>query len=203
MKTHNDKGKTILIVTALLLGLGGLTATSIFASQKLQNKYSSDTPSISLTSNNHISNPGTSRSSESSVTSSHHEQNENDAPAINCSAPHEVYWYNTEDQVELNETMFVSTINGLPSDASENEKELYFWSDDEDLDEWIELSVMRNGEKVVLNSPYSFQSGETVHAKQIRKAPSTGFYKIPLWIYAVNYEPEEVFNCIDFWFYQQ
>ena len=202
MKTHNDKGKTILIVTALLLGLGGLTATTIFASQKLQNKYQKDAPSVSLVSS-YTPNPGTSKSSEAPLTSSTHEQSDNDVPAINCSTPHEVYWYNTEDQIELNETMFVATINGLPSDASENEKELYFWSDDEDLDEWIELSVMRNGEKVVLNSPYSFQSGETVHAKQIRKAPSNGFYKIPLWIYAVNYEPEEVFNCIDFWFYQQ
>lgn len=203
MNKKTNPGKTILIATALLLGFGGLTAASIFASQKIQNNYQKNAPSIPIASSNYTPNPGTSKSSEASISSSIPEQSDNDSPAINCSAPHEVYWYNTEDQVELNETMFVSTINGLPSNASENEKELYFWSDDDDLDEWIELSVMRDGQKVILNSPYSFKSGETIHAKQIKKAPSTGFYKIPLWIYAVNYEPGEVFNCIDFWFYQK
>ena len=160
--------------------------------------FRSSKPSTKSNSNNE---PGSSNNPV--LSSSQSNQNEYTVPTINCSTPREVYWYNTEDQVELNETLLVATINGLPANATDEDRELYFWSDDDDLDEWIEISQTKNGNKVILNSPYVFESGDTIKIKQIKPAPATGFYKIPLWIYAVNYEPEQVYNCVDVWFQQR
>ena len=209
MAKKNNIGKTIGLCLISLLVCGALVGGAIAL-----NKYSKDkasnttTPNVTETSSNQ---PGSSKDSEdessspssSAASSSNNNHNENVIPTINCSAPQEVYWYNTADQLDLNETMFVATINGLPSDATDEDRELYLWCDDEDLDDWIEFYVMRSGNKVVLEQPYNFLSGETVHAEQKHKAPATGFYKIPVWIYAVNYEPDDVHNCIDFWFYQR
>ena len=208
MAKKNNIGKTIGLCLISLLVCGALVGGAIAL-----NKYSKDkasnttTPTVSETSSNQ---PGSSKDSDdssspssSAASSSNNNHNENVVPTINCSAPQEVYWYNTADQLELNETMFVVTINGLPSNATDEDRELYLWCDDEDLDDWIEFYVMRSGNKVVLEQPYNFLSGETVHAEQKHKAPTTGFYKIPVWIYAVNYEPDDVHNCIDFWFYQR
>lgn len=208
MAKKNNIGKTIGLCLISLLVCGALVGGAIAL-----NKYSKDkasnttTPTMSETSSNL---PGSSKDSDessspssSATSSSNNNHNENVVPTINCSAPQEVYWYNTADQLELNETMFVATINGLPSNATDEDRELYLWCDDEDLDDWIEFYVMRSGNKVVLEQPYNFLSGETVHAEQKHKAPATGFYKIPVWIYAVNYEPDDVHNCIDFWFYQR
>ena len=207
MSKKNNSGKTILIVTCLLLGIAALVGGSIAISKAMKDKASSNIPNTTAISSSEKTNPRTSESSaglSSSLSSrSNQEQHENTIPTINCSTPQEVYWYNTEDQVELNETLLVATINGLPANATDEDRELYFWSDDDDLDEWMELYVMKNGNKVVLNSPYTFNSGDTIHVKQIKEAPATGFYKIPLWIYAVNYEPDSVFNCVDFWFIQR
>ena len=207
MSKQKSQGKAILIATCLLLTVAALVGGSIAISKAMKEKASSNIPDTAAVSSSEKTNPRTSESSEgssSSLSSSfQQEQQENTIPTINCSTPQEVYWYNTEDQIELTETLLVATINGLPANATDEDRELYFWSDDDDLDEWMELYVMENGNKVVLNSPYTFDSGDTIHIKQIKEAPATGFYKIPLWIYAVNYEPEDVFNCIDFWFIQR
>ena len=191
-----------------VLTVGALVGGSIALNKHLESKTSSTTsPEVSeptskpSTNSNSSNEPGSSKKPESS--SSQSNQNEYTVPTINCSTPREVYWYNTEDQVELNETLLVATINGLPANATDEDRELYFWSDDDDLDEWIEISQTKNGNKVILNSPYVFESGDTIKIKQIKPAPATGFYKIPLWIYAVNYEPEQVYNCVDFWFQQR
>ena len=207
MSKQKSNGKAILIATCLLLAVAALVGGSIAISKSMKDKASSNIPNTTAVSSSEKTNPRTSESSAGSSSSlsssSNQEQHENTIPTINCSTPQEVYWYNTEDQAELNETLLVATINGLPANATDEDRELYFWSDDDDLDEWMELYVMKNGNKVVLNSPYTFNSGDTIHVKQIKKAPATGFYKIPLWIYAVNYEPEDVFNCVDFWFIQR
>lgn len=205
MKHKNSTGKTVLIILVSLLAVGALVGGAIAIKKYQENKISTITPTSQETSKNDSSSSiEKSDSSNSSVTSiTNSNQNESVIPTINSSLPQEVYWYNTEDQVELNESLLVATINGLPANATDDDRELYFWSDDDDLDEWIEIYRMKNGSKQVLNSPYSFQSGETIHIKQVRAAPATGFYKIPLWIYAVNYEPEQVYNCVDFWFQQR
>ena len=208
MSKRKSQGKAILIATGLLLSVAALVGGSIAISKAMKNQASSNIPDTATVSSSDKTNPRTSESSDGSSSSSlssssSQEQQESTIPTINCSTPQEVYWYNTEDQVELNETLLVATINGLPANATDEDRELYFWSDDDDLDEWMELYVMKNGNKVVLNSPYTFNSGDTIHIKQIKEAPATGFYKIPLWIYAVNYEPEDVFNCVDFWFIQR
>ena len=202
------KSKTWLIALLSVLTVGALVGGSIALNKHLESKASSTTsPEVSeptskpSTKSNSSNEPG---SSNNPVLSSYQSnQNEHTVPTINCSTPREVYWYNTEDQVELNETLLVATINGLPANATDEDRELYFWSDDDDLDEWIEISQTKNGNKVILNSPYVFESGDTIKIKQIKPAPATGFYKIPLWIYAVNYEPEQVYNCVDFWFQQR
>ena len=207
MSKQKSHGKAILIATCLLLAVAALVGGSIAISKAMKDKASSNIPDTATVSSSDKTNPRTSESSAGSSSSlsssSNQEQHENTIPTINCSTPQEVYWYNTEDQVELNETLLVATINGLSANATDEDRELYFWSDDDDLDEWMELYVMKNGNKVVLNSPYTFNSGDTIHVKQIKEAPATGFYKIPLWIYAVNYEPDSVFNCVDFWFIQR
>lgn len=202
------KSKTWLIALLSVLTVGALVGGSIALNKHLESKASSTTsPEVSeptskpSTKSNSSNEPGSSNNPVSS--SSQSNQNEYTVPTINCSTPREVYWYNTEDQVELNETLLVATINGLPANATDEDRELYFWSDDDDLDEWIEISQTKNGNKVILNSPYVFVSGDTIKIKQIKPAPATGFYKIPLWIYAVNYEPEQVYNCVDFWFQQR
>ena len=202
------KSKTWLIALLSVLTVGALVGGSIALNKHLESKASSTTsPEVSeptskpSTKSNSSNEPGSSNNPVSS--SSQSNQNEYTVPTINCSTPREVYWYNTEDQVELNETLLVATINGLPANATDEDRELYFWSDDDDLDEWIEISQTKNGNKVILNSPYVFESGDTIKIKQIKPAPATGFYKIPLWIYAVNYEPEQVYNCVDFWFQQR
>ena len=205
MSRKNSTGKTVLVILLSLLGVAALVGGSIAISKQVKNRTASSIPAIQESSEKTNSKSGSSEmpvSSNSSI-SSNAGNNENVIPTINCSTPKEVYWYNSEDQLELNETLLVATINGLPSNSSEDDKELYFWSDDDNLDEWIEISRMKNGSKEVINSPYAFQSGETIHIKQVKAAPATGFYKIPLWIYAVNYEPEQVYNCVDFWFQQR
>ena len=202
------KSKTWLIALLSVLTVGALVGGSIALNKHLESKASSTTsPEVSeptskpSTKSNSNNEPGSSNNPV--LSSSQSNQNEYTVPTINCSTPREVYWYNTEDQVELNETLLVATINGLPANATDEDRELYFWSDDDDLDEWIEISQTKNGNKVILNSPYVFESGDTIKIKQIKPAPATGFYKIPLWIYAVNYEPEQVYNCVDFWFQQR
>ena len=202
------KSKTWLIALLSVLTVGALVGGSIALNKHLESKASSTTsPEVSeptskpSTKSNSSNEPGSSNNPV--LSSSQSNQNEYTVPTINCSTPREVYWYNTENQVELNETLLVATINDLPANATDEDRELYFWSDDDDLDEWIEISQTKNGNKVILNSPYVFESGDTIKIKQIKPAPATGFYKIPLWIYAVNYEPEQVYNCVDFWFQQR
>ena len=206
--TQIMKSKTWLIVLLSVLTVGALVGGSIALNKHLESKASSTiSPEVSeptskpSTKSSSSNEPGSSNNPVSS--SSQSNLNEYTVPTINCSTPREIYWYNTEDQVELNETLLVATINGLPSNATDEDRELYFWSDDDDLDEWIEISQTKNGNKVILNSPYVFESGDTIKIKQIKPAPATGFYKIPLWIYAVHYEPEQVYNCVDFWFQQR
>ena len=209
MKPKNNIGKTIGLVLVSLLATGALVGGAIALNKYSKDKASSPTTTTVSDSTNKTgsssskeqpasSDPG---NSVTSITNSN--QNESVVPTINCSADREIYWYNTADQLDLNEEMFVATINGLPNNATDEDRELYLWCDDDDLDEWIEFYVMRSGNKVVLNNPYNFMSGETIHAKQIKKAPATGFYKIPVWVYAVNYEPDDVHYCMDYWFYQR
>ena len=205
MSKKKSTAKTVTILLLATLGLAALVGGSIAISKRVKDQASSSTPAVNLSSSEKTTS-GSSSNSESSYSSlapsSSTNQQENVVPTINCSTPQEVYWYNNEDQVDLNETLLVATLNGLPSNATEDDKELYIWSDDDDLDEWIEISQTKNGNKVLLSSPYVFHSGETLHLKQIKEAPATGFYKIPLWIYAVHYEPDQVYNCVDFWFIQ-
>ena len=205
MSRKNNTGKTVLIILLSLLGIAALVGGSIAISKRVKVQTTSDIPAIQESSEKTTPKTSSSEapiSSNSSVSSSAG-NNETTIPTINCSLPQEVYWYNTEDQVDLNESLLVATLNGLPANATDEDRELYFWSDDDDLDEWIEISQTKNGNKVILNSPYVFESGDTIKIKQIKPAPATGFYKIPLWIYAVNYEPEQVYNCVDFWFQQR
>ena len=205
MSKKKSTAKTVTILLLATLGLAALVGGSIAISKRVKDQASSSTPAV-IPSNSEKTNSGSSSNSESSYSSltpsSSTNHQENVVPTINCSTPQEVYWYNNEDQVDLNETLLVATLNGLPGNATEDDKELYIWSDDDDLDEWIEISQTKNGNKVILSSPYVFHSGETLHLKQIKEAPATGFYKIPLWIYAVHYEPDQVYNCVDFWFIQ-
>ena len=211
MKNSKNVWKNVGIVLLSVLWIGGCIGLVYAANKHFESKTSNTTtPEVSETSTtttptSKTSSSETPGSSNDSASSSSQQSNQNESvvPTINCSLPQEVYWYNTEDQVELNESLLVATINGLPLDATDEDRELYFWSDDDDLDEWIEISRMKNGVKEVINSPYTFQSGETIHIKQVHEAPTMGFYKIPLWIYAVNYEPSEVYNCVDFWFQQR
>ena len=209
MKQKRNLGKTMGLILVSLLATGALVGGAIALNKYSKEKASSPTATTVSDSTNKAgsssskeqqvsSNPG---NSVTSITNSN--QNESVVPTINCSADQEIYWYNTADQLDLNEEMFVATINGLPNNATDEDRELYLWCDDDDLDEWIEFYVMRSGNKVVLNNPYNFMSGETIHAKQIKKAPATGFYKIPVWVYAVNYEPDDVHYCMDYWFYQR
>ena len=210
MSKKKSNGKVFLYLTLSILGIAALVGGSIAISKQVKGRTTSgittsEREQNSEKTNTKSSSDGNGSSYSSSLNSSSSNQNgqqENAIPTFNCSTPREVYWYNTEDQVELNETLLVATINGLPANATDEDRELYFWSDDDDLDEWIEISQTKNGNKVILNSPYVFESGDTIKIKQIKPAPATGFYKIPLWIYAVNYEPEQVYNCIDFWFQQ-
>ena len=205
MPRKNNTGKTVLIILLSLLGIAALVGGSIAISKRVKDQTTSDIPAVQESSEKttpKTSSSEASISSNSSVSSSAG-NNETTIPTINCSLPQEVYWYNTEDQVDLNESLLVATLNGLPTNATEDDKELYIWSDDDDLDEWIEISQTKNGNKVILSSPYVFHSGDTLHLKQIKEAPVTGFYKIPLWIYAVNYEPSQVHNCVDIWFQQR
>ena len=205
MSRKSNTGKTVLVILLSLLGIAALVGGSIAISNRVKDRTTSDIPTVQESSEKTTS---ISSSEEEHISSNHSSSSnagneESTIPTINCSTPREIYWYNTEDQVELNETLLVATINGLPANATDDDRELYFWSDDDDLDEWIEISQTKNGNKVILNSPYVFESGDTIKIKQIKPAPATGFYKIPLWIYAVNYEPEQVYNCVDFWFQQR
>ena len=207
-KIMKSNFKTFLIVLLSVLSIGACVGGVYAVNKHLESKASSTTTPEVVEStpktNTKTSSSAEPVSSNSTIpSSSSSNQNENTVPTINCSLPQEVYWYNTEDQVDLNESLLVATLNGLPANATEDDKELYIWSDDDDLDEWIEISQTKNGNKVILSSPYVFHSGDTLHLKQIKEAPATGFYKIPLWIYAVNYEPSQVYNCVDIWFQQR
>ena len=211
MKNSKNVWKNVGIVLLSILLIGGCIGLVYAANKHFESKTSNTTtPEVSETSTtttptSKTSSSETPGSSNDSASSSSQQSNQNESvvPTINCSLPQEVYWYNTEDQVDLNESLLVATLNGLPANATEDDKELYIWSDDDDLDEWIEISQTKNGNKVILSSPYVFHSGDTLHLKQIKEAPATGFYKIPLWIYAVNYEPSQVSNCVDIWFQQR
>ena len=211
MSKKKSNGKVFLYLALSILGIAALVGGSIAISKQVKGRTTSDVTTSereqnSEKTNTKSSSDGNGSSYSSSLNSSSSDQNgqqENVIPTINCSTPREVYWHNTEDQVELNETLLVATINGLPANATDEDRELYFWSDDDDLDEWIEISQTKNGNKVILNSPYVFESGDSIKIKQIKPAPATGFYKIPLWIYSVHYEPEQVYNCVDFWFQQR
>ena len=118
--------------------------------------------------------------------------------AINCLAG-EVYWNSTVQQGEMNELTFTATLTGLPSDATDEDKGLYIYCDDDDLGEWIKIYRVVNGVEQEMNSPFHFQSGEQIHLKQKKLANVGTFYKIPLWIFSDTFDTDEVYHIIDVW----
>ena len=215
-KSTKNVGKTIGIVLLGLAIIGALVGTGFAISKLVKNSNVTQLASNQTASSESSSSSSTSQSSNSSSNSNNNSNNQSEesssssssnsehqttaTPTINCSAG-EVYWFNNvDDSSSWNTLSVVCALNGLPADATASEKGLYIYCDDDDLDQWIEISVVREGTKVVLNSPYAFQSGETITLKQIKAAPLTGFYKIPLWIFATNYDPDQVYHIIDVWF---
>lgn len=161
---------------------------------------SGDSGTTSQGGSGNTSQGGSTSSGDNNSSSENSNHSTTNQVTINCSAG-EVYWYNNlNDSSSWNTLSVVCALNGLPANATNSDKALYIYCDDDDLDQWIEISTMRNGSKVVLNSPYSFTSGETITLTQKKAAPATGFYKIPLWVFATNYDTDQVYHIIDVWF---
>lgn len=92
---------------------------------------------------------------------------------------------------------FIITISNLPENATDEDKSLTIYSDDETLDDWLTFYTYKDGVENTLNSPYLFTSGETVYVKLKKKAPVVGGYKIALWISQVGYDMNEVVYFLD------
>ena len=222
-KNNNSKkvGKTIGLVFLGLAIIAALAGSGIAISKYVSKNNNAPTTSQTSTTqtpgtntttpggnqggnSGSISNPGSDSSENNDNSSSSQDDNSehqtNAVPTLNCSIG-EVYWYNdANDSNSFNEISFVATLNNLPANATDREKELYIYCDDDDLEQWVDIYQIRGGSRVNLNSPYYFKSGETVYIKQIKAAPLTGFYKIPLWVFAANYDSEQVYAIIDIWF---
>ena len=220
-KKSKNVGKTIGLIFLGLAIIGALAGSGVAISRYVSKKADSTTETTSNntgsqqsgtsqgggSTNNGSSSSGSDNNSSGNNDSSSETENPGNSehqtsatPTMNCSIG-EVYWYNdANDSNSFNEISFVATLNNLPANATDRDKELYIYCDDDDLEQWMDIYQIKNGTRVNLNSPYYFKSGETVYLKQIHAAPLTGFYKIPLWVYAVNYDPEQVYSIIDVWF---
>ena len=122
MSRKNNTGKSVLIILLSLLGIAALVGGSIAISKRVKVQTTSDIPAVQESSEKTTPKTSSSEapiSSNSSAVSSSAGNNETTIPTINCSLPQEVYWYNTEDQVELNESLLVATLNGLPANATD------------------------------------------------------------------------------------
>lgn len=203
-----NKAKTVLYVILGLGLVGALAGTGVALSRinKDHTPPTSDTsrpddenPSENQGSSSDNNSSSDSEEQENSSSNSDHQEN-NEQVSISCSAG-EVYWTSTVQQGEMHELSFVATLTGLPSTATNEDKGLYIYCDDEELDDWIQIYRVSNGQEVTMYSPYHFQSGEVIHLRQKKLASEhTAFYKIPLWIFADNYDNDQVYSIIDVWF---
>lgn len=203
--TKQTKGKTALYA---FLGLG-LVAACLGAGITLSRAIAKDNntsiierPSDSSNEDNNHGSSNNDPSQDSGDNNSPTEQpggpTTTEKVTINCSAG-EVYWNSTVAQSEMNETSFVATLNGLPANATSQDKGLYIYTDDEEVEDWMQIYRVVNGQEVTMHSPYHFQSGDTIHLRQKKLATGYYFYKIPLFIFADNYEPLVCSAIIDVW----
>lgn len=203
--TKQTKGKTALYA---FLGLG-LVAACLGAGITLSRAIAKDNntciierPSDSSNEDNNHGSSNNDPSQDSGDNNSSSEQpggpTTTEKVTINCSAG-EVYWNSTVAQGEMNETSFVATLNGLPANATSQDKGLYIYTDDEEVEDWMQIYRVVNGQEVTMHSPYHFQSGDTIHLRQKKLATGYYFYKIPLFIFADKYEPLECSAIIDVW----
>lgn len=80
---------------------------------------------------------------------------------------------------------FIFALSGLPANATDAQKQLYLYCDDDTMPNWIDLWTVSNGTNVPLTSPYVFKSGDTIFVKAKKHPQPTDiwgtWYKIPLW----------------------
>lgn len=101
-----------------------------------------------------------------------------------------------KDSTIYPEDSFIVSITNLPTNATDEDKYLTITCM-EDIDEWLTLYTMKNGEENVLSSPYLFTSGQTVKVRLKKQAPIIGGYKISLWVGVPSYDIDDVVCFVD------
>ncbi len=101
-----------------------------------------------------------------------------------------------KDSLNYPEDSFIVSITNLPTNATDEDKYLTITCM-ENIDEWLTLYTMKNGEENVLSSPYLFTSGQTVKVRLKKQAPIIGGYKVSLWVGVPSYDIDEVVCFVD------
>jgi len=189
-----DNTKTALTIVAAVGVLAALTAILVFGAKMAQRiKQGEDSSLISesyAATNSSVpgsSNGNTSSASLGSVSSG---PVVTTAPTLKGSTQ-KITFNTITGQTDLPSESFVVALSGLPDNASELDKQLFITCDDDTLDTWLKLTVVRNGAEVTLKSPYQYSSGESVKVTLLRNdydwTKVGQFYKLPLIVYATNY----------------
>jgi hypothetical protein len=189
-----DDTRTFLIVVGSILLSAAITAGIFFGVKALKRFESTIATSVDSSSSQSVSSSIESNSSENTNNSA---GSSSEPGAVVTTDPvlkgsTEKITFNTvAGQVDLPSENFVVVLSGLATDASDLDKQLFISCDDDALDSWLKLSVVRNGVEVKLSSPYKFSSGESVKVTLLKNTydwTAYGqFYKLPLIIYATNF----------------
>lgn len=191
MKDNTKTALTILVGVAVV---AAFTAIFVFGAKMAQRiKQGEDAPLTSESSvatsflASGLSNGNTSSTSSGSTSSG---PVVTTAPTLKGSTQ-KITFNTIAGQTDLPSESFVVALSGLPDSASELDKQLFITCDDDTLDTWLKLTVVRNGAEVTLKSPYQYSSGESVKVTLLRNdydwTKVGQFYKLPLIIYATNY----------------
>jgi hypothetical protein len=185
----NKTLKTIVIALSALAAIGGTAALVYFGAKSIKRLTTPETESVSSTSDSSQANSGGSSSTGSSAAVSSTGANVTDSPTLKGNKSELVFKCNESDTSYPTDSFMVA-ISGLAENAADSKKQLYIYCDDDALDLWVKLTVLRNGTYEKLTSPYIFKSGETVNVTPL-KLPTlqdSYWYKLPLW---VRYTAEE------------
>lgn len=191
MKDNTKTALTILVGVAVV---AAFTAILVFGAKMAQKiKQGDDTSLISGSSaatSSVVSGSSSDATSSAPAGSTSSGPVVTTAPTLNGSTQ-KITFNTITGQTDLPSESFVVALSGLPDNASELDKQLFITCDDDTLDTWLKLTVVRNGAEVTLKSPYQYSSGESVKVTLLRNdydwTKVGQFYKLPLIIYATNY----------------
>jgi hypothetical protein len=193
-----DRKQAILFGVGGIALLAGVLGLSYYAAKRLQAVDGDEPTSKTEPNSSGTSSSSGSQSNSASSSSSTSSGNTNISyvPALSGNK-HQIDWSVRESETSYPEDSFIVTISNIPANATEKDKELNITSDDDALDEWIQIYQVKTGSETTLSSPYTFHSGETVRLRQKKKAPVIGGYKISLRVISPNFDAETTQWFID------